>query len=100
MSPDGTNPAFSRAIPEGTVIIDLLHRWSIFGSLWESRNGLILEAFWGPFWSQFWNAKLTSRRAPKGSSPSNAGAFASDSISDENSTDRTRTQKLGLELQA
>ena len=40
----GRNPAFSRAIPHGMAIIDLLLQVVIFGSSWESRNRLI----WGP----------------------------------------------------
>ena len=47
MGPDVCNPAFSRAIPQGTVIIDLLTEVVLFGSSWECRN----DSFGDPKWS-------------------------------------------------
>ena len=50
MSPDGPKPAFQRAIPHGTVIIDLLLKVVIFGPF----RGSISELIWGSFRSSFW----------------------------------------------
>ena len=69
MSPDGAKPAFSRAIPHVVVGITLLLKVVIFGSFWESRNGLIWGpemvpfgsrngAIWGPEMIPFGNSKL------------------------------------------
>ena len=43
MGPVCGNPAFSRAIPQDTLIVDSLNELFFCGSFGESRNGLI----WG-----------------------------------------------------
>ena len=43
------NPAFQRAIPHGTVIIDLLAKVIIFGPL----RGTISDLIWGSFRTSF-----------------------------------------------
>ena len=53
MGVDGHNPAFQQAIPHGTVVFGLLPKVVIFGSSWESRNGLI----WGPEMVSFGDRK-------------------------------------------
>ena len=50
MVQDVRNPAFQRAIPHGTVIIDLLLKVVIFGPF----RGSISELIWGSFRSSFW----------------------------------------------
>ena len=53
MDPDGPKPAFQQAIPHGMDGIDSLLQVVIFGSSWESRNGLI----WGPEMVSFGDRK-------------------------------------------
>ena len=50
MEPDGGKPAFQRAIPHGTVIIDLLHRVVRFGLF----SGCLRVLPWGGVWSSLW----------------------------------------------
>ena len=50
---DGLKPAFQQAIPNGMDGIGLLYKVVIFGSSWESRNGLI----WGPEVDSFGDRK-------------------------------------------
>ena len=56
MDPDGPNPAFQQAIPHGMDGIGQLFQVVIFGSSWESRNGLI----WGPEMVSFGDRNLDS----------------------------------------
>ena len=46
---DVTNPPFSRAIPHGTAIIDLLAKVVFFGP----SRGTISDLIWGPFRTSF-----------------------------------------------
>ena len=49
------NPAFSRAIPYGMLIIDSFPKVVIFGSFGESRNGLIRGPEMVPFGDPKWS---------------------------------------------
>ena len=53
MDPDVPNPAFQQAIPHAMDGIGQLLQVVIFGSSWESRNGLI----WGPEMVSFGDRK-------------------------------------------
>ena len=48
MDLDVTNPPFSRAIPHGTVIIDLLHKVVFFGLFPGCRQALPWRGFQSP----------------------------------------------------
>ena len=48
MAPDGTNPAFQRAIPHGMVIIDLLSKVVLFGVSPGSPRAVSREHFRSP----------------------------------------------------
>ena len=79
-----------RAIPKGTVVFDLLLSWSIFGSLWGSPRGVILESFWrhsGVHFGDILDSILERKIDLSGTERifSNAGALGSNSISNENS---------------
>ena len=65
MGPDCTNPAFPRAIPHGTVIIDYLTKVVFFGPSWETISDLIWEPFRTSFGDHFgphFGPKIDPRR--------------------------------------
>ena len=53
MSPDGLNPPFSRAIPHGTVIIDLLPKVVFFGPFPGRLQAVPWRGFQSPSGSIF-----------------------------------------------
>ena len=84
-------PSLLRAIPQGTVVFDLLFRCSIFGSLWGSPRGVIWESFWrhsGVHLGDILESILERKIDLSGTERifSDAGALGSNSISNENST--------------
>ncbi len=67
MCPDGRNPAFSRAIPHGTVIIDLLTKGVIFGPVPGRLQAVPWRGFQSPSGSIFGGCLGTSGKNFSGS---------------------------------
>ena len=67
MWPDGANPAFSRAIPHGTVIIDLLPKVVFFGPFPGCRRALPWRGFRSPSGAIFGGCLGTSGKHFSGS---------------------------------